>query len=175
MLLKAIELHIKPEHFDAFSATQSHWQALKQVEGFLGQFGGKLDHDRYLIIGLWHNHSCYQGFINGEHDAIYDSSGQQELIESIKVTLYGAMGDSARLRLLEQLKQQQLHTFSFKPLSSTEVGSQQQLDEMGLLYFLARERGALGILASIDEKAAKLMGNAQTLSIIPAWSISHCN
>lgn len=89
MLLKWMVCKVKPEQRERFTQAQTHWGALRYIQGFLGQIGG-WDHaspDEACILGLWQDAPSYRRFMFHFHDGIFMSSNQGETYDSISVTL----------------------------------------------------------------------------------------
>lgn len=89
MLLKWMVCKVKPEQKERFTQAQTHWGALRYIQGFLGQIGGwnHASPDEACILGLWQDASSYRRFMCHFHDGIFINSNQGETYDSISVTL----------------------------------------------------------------------------------------
>ncbi|MEE8170736.1 MAG: DUF4937 domain-containing protein [Phycisphaerae bacterium] len=90
MILKYIICRVRPERRDQFSRGQQAWRALRNVDGFGGQFGGWHSDDANAahIIGLWRDAAAYDAFMANLHDRIFESNEQQGTYDGGAVTLW---------------------------------------------------------------------------------------
>ncbi|MBN2909952.1 YdbC family protein [Polycladomyces sp. WAk] len=89
MLIKWIVCHVPEENREFFSQAQQQWSALRDVPGFVAQFGGwnAADPAEACIVGLWKDRDSYTAFMEKIHDEIYVSGRQQETFDRIAVTI----------------------------------------------------------------------------------------
>jgi len=93
---------VPEEKRESFSRAQQQWSALRDVQGFVAQFGGwnAADPTEACIVGLWKDRVSYTAFMDNIHDEIYLSGGQQETFDRATVTVMEKMlsvGDFERL------------------------------------------------------------------------------
>ncbi|MDN4593666.1 YdbC family protein [Polycladomyces subterraneus] len=93
MLIKWIVCNVPEEKREAFSLAQQQWSALRDVPGFVAQFGGwnAVNPAEACIVGLWKDRDSYTAFMEKIHDEIYISRGQQETFDRIAVTVMEMM------------------------------------------------------------------------------------
>lgn len=89
MLIKWIVCNVPEEKREAFSQAQQQWSVLRNVPGFVAQFGGwnAADPVEACIVGLWEDRDSYTVFMEKFHDGIYASAGQKETFDRIDVTV----------------------------------------------------------------------------------------
>ncbi|MBM7836947.1 heme-degrading monooxygenase HmoA [Alkalihalobacillus xiaoxiensis] len=89
MIIKQIACDVMEAKKELFSSGQRKWNALEQVDGFIGQFGGWSDKEKNLahLFSFWENEAAYQSFMKSEHDRIADFAKQSESITAIDVTI----------------------------------------------------------------------------------------
>jgi heme-degrading monooxygenase HmoA len=89
LLIKWIVCNVPEKKREAFFQAQQQWSVLRDVPGFVAQFGGwnAADPAEACIIGLWEDRNSYTMFMEKFHDGIYSSSGQQETYGRIDVTV----------------------------------------------------------------------------------------
>ncbi len=89
MLVKFIRCGVDPDSREKFSLAQMGWDPLKQVPGFIRQFGGwtRPEGDA-VIFGLWESRASYDYFMDHLHDRLIEGSSQERYFQSISVVLY---------------------------------------------------------------------------------------
>ncbi|SDL87774.1 YdbC family protein [Sediminibacillus halophilus] len=90
MIIKKISCHVPPEAKQVFSEQQAMWNALKQCNGFLGQFGGWEETNSYTasIYSFWETLDDYRHFMEHTHDSIVEGTNQQKTYNSISIDLF---------------------------------------------------------------------------------------
>lgn len=90
MLIKWILCNVPEKKKALFSQAQKQWDALKSLDGFLGQIGG-WDINNSLkagIISFWRDRGSYQLFMDHKHDEIFAANKQKNTYDSISVEIY---------------------------------------------------------------------------------------
>lgn len=89
MLLKWAVCSVAEEQLSLFSIAQKKWEALKGVQGFLGQIGGwTRDTPPYAcMLSLWQDEASYWDFMQHQDEIIFPHNKQNELFSSPSTTL----------------------------------------------------------------------------------------
>lgn len=87
MYLKHIICQVKPINKQAFSSAQEKWVVLKEIPGFLAQFGGWIGNEAH-IISLWNSKSAYELFMKDQHDQITKNIQQHQSYVALKIEYY---------------------------------------------------------------------------------------
>lgn len=89
MLIKWIVCQVPETQKRAFSQAQSAWKAIKNDDGFYGQWGGWNYHrpTEAGILALWRDSSSYDAFMSHVHDSIFLAVKQEPTYENLSVTL----------------------------------------------------------------------------------------
>jgi len=89
MLMKWIVCHVPETQKGAFSRAQRAWSALRNADGFYGQWGGWNYHrpTEAGILSLWRDQPSYDAFMSRVHDSIFLANKQEQTYQSISVTL----------------------------------------------------------------------------------------
>jgi hypothetical protein len=91
MLVKYIRCGVESASREKFSLAQMGWYPLKQVPGFIRQFGGWTRPEGNadaVIFGLWESRASYDYFMSSLHDSLIGESSQERYFQSISVVLY---------------------------------------------------------------------------------------
>jgi quinol monooxygenase YgiN len=90
MLLKWIVCSIPEEQQEAFARSQTHWQALREVPGFLGRIGGWAGGSPpcAAILALWQDEVCYQQFMQEQHRQMLQACIQDATYNIQTTTLF---------------------------------------------------------------------------------------
>jgi hypothetical protein len=99
MILKHVVCAVATMHREAFSNGQLAWAQLRQVPGFIVQFGSFTKNEAQLF-GLWTGPESYNAFMARWHDQIESDGRQREHIDRIAVNLYDVLDDSLDLKAL---------------------------------------------------------------------------
>ncbi|MFC4078268.1 YdbC family protein [Salinithrix halophila] len=89
MLVKWILCDVRREKRTLFSRAQTSWNALRYIEGFLGQVGGWNVNRPWeaCVMGFWKDSQSFQRFMIDFHDRIFEGSAQAETYDSIRIAL----------------------------------------------------------------------------------------
>jgi hypothetical protein len=90
MLVKYIRCGVDSDFRENFSLAQMGWAPLKEVPGFIRQFGGwsKTEGAAAILFGLWESRAAYQYFMDHLHDRLIADSSQEQYFHSIYVEIY---------------------------------------------------------------------------------------
>ena len=107
MLIKIIRCTITREKKQLFSDAQAGWESIKDVNGFVTQFGGWSRHqpDEAVILACWKDETSYRLFMQDHHDAIYQETGQSGTFESITVWLTNSLQIEQAKRFINKIEQ----------------------------------------------------------------------
>ncbi|MFS0788269.1 YdbC family protein [Shouchella sp. 1P09AA] len=147
MFIKQILCQVKHNQKELFSNGQTKWNALKDVEGFIGQFGGWCDTEKDVayIFSLWDNKNSYHRFMESEHDSIASNANQAGTVTSIKVKVFD----------IKTKIEGKIHTYNFFINSNYIRFTNSKVKEERMFHFeetqlnlwnnsMSRERGMLG-------------------------------
>lgn len=90
MILKYIQCQVALERRGRFSHGQLRWDALRAVDGFIGQLGGwnTTDVSQAVILGFWQGADAYENFMQNIHNDIYKDSDQHSTIQASTLSLW---------------------------------------------------------------------------------------
>lgn len=89
MFFKWIVCRVPENRKKAFFRAQCAWKAIRDVDGFHGQWGGwnVRRPTEAGIFSLWRDSSSYDAFMTHVHDSIFHGTKQEQTYETISVTL----------------------------------------------------------------------------------------
>lgn len=90
MFLKHIICQVGSNQKTAFSIAQTKWSVIKNLPGFIAQFGGwsKRSPNKAIIFSLWKSKTDYDFFMEKVHDTVFENNGQTNTYNTIEIQFH---------------------------------------------------------------------------------------
>ncbi len=90
MIVKLIEVSVKPGHWDDYLAAQEIWnRETRGATGFMGGFCGRCEdeHDKVRLLFFWRSRDDLDRWMQTEHDRIAALAKADEHFDRLKVRI----------------------------------------------------------------------------------------
>jgi Domain of unknown function (DUF4937 len=175
MILKHVVCTVAPMHREAFSNGQLVWAQLRQIPGFIAQFGSFAKSEAQLF-GLWTSHESYNAFMAQWHDRIESDGGQREHIDRIAVDLYDVPDNSLDLNVLkdaiETSTKEVWASFGQQPaLLNDSAYSVQLACRLRPIISAEETEPSAGTTIHLTLSNGEIANTAKRLLLIRSWSV----